>query len=247
MKWHPAGPADGTGPAVSPLIDAARHVLRELAIDPLALEADSGSARILALMDETALRRRSRGPYSPDNLPPEAMETVDWVVLRMYSNQERPRFTVEGGGPWPSLLVRFDHSRVVVRYIVPEAAPPVYVYDAGDLRTAGGIPLALEALATSLRAAGARLGGEPPLTVSLSYPDDPAYEANVARFPEHLRDAVPPVVPTLDIDRSGCSAGQRAAHDKALRAGTFGKGFERLGRRGFTMTVGGVRLRDHNG
>lgn len=247
MKWRGGRRAGGTGPAVSSLIDEASGVLRELAIDPLTLDIDADAVRIVAMMRESALRRRSRGPYTPDNLPPEAMQTVDWVVLRLFSSPEPPEFTVEGGGPWPALLVQLPARRVVVRYVVPEAAPPVYVYGPGDLQPAGGIHLALEKVAASLRTVAERLGGEPPVTVSLSYPDDPDYETNVARFPEQFRDAVPPVLPTFDIDRSGCSAKQRAAHDEALRASTFAGGFEKLGHTGFTMNLGGVCLRDSGG
>ncbi|MFG2359268.1 hypothetical protein [Streptomyces sp. NPDC048521] len=232
---------------MSSRIDAACHLMLELAIDPLMLEVDADTARMVAMMDDTALRRRSRGPYTPDNLPPEATETIDYVMLRLYHNPERPAFTVEGGGPWPSLLVRFAHSRVVVRYVVPEAAPPVYVRAPGEMDLSGALRMALEKLADSLRAVADRLGAEPPLTVSLSYPDDPDYEANLARFPEDLRHAVAPVIPTLDIDRSGFSARQRAVHDEALRASTFKGGFEKLGRTGFTMNVGGAHVRDSGG
>ncbi|MFG2606387.1 hypothetical protein ACGFT2_22975 [Streptomyces sp. NPDC048514] len=230
---------------MSQRIDAARNVMTELAVHLLLLEIDADSARIVAMMDETALRRRSRGPYSQENLPSEAMEMVDWVKLHLYHSPERPGFLVEAGGPWPALLLRFPHSGVLVRYVVPEAAPPVYVAPPGEWDLTGLVLRALEMLSHSLRAVAARFGGEPPLTLSLSYPDNPAYEAERAR--SSAPDRVVPVLPTLDIDRSGFSAEQRAVHDAALRAATYEKWFERLGRTGFTMNTGGARIRDAGG
>ncbi|MFF4834866.1 hypothetical protein [Streptomyces sp. NPDC001315] len=233
---------------MSSLIDAATGVMLELAMHPLTLDIDADGTRLLAMMDEYALLTRSRGPYSPNNLPPEALDTVDWVMLRwsLKSRPQRPEFTIEGGGAWPTLAVRFPSAQVFVRYVVPEAVPPeLYVPDPGNVTLSGDLRMALKQLADSLRAAGRHLGGEPPVTLSLSYPDDPDHERHVASVHEDFRDAFPPVIATVDVDRSRCSREQRAAHDEALREVTSSDQLvERLGDTGFTTRLGFARLRD---
>ncbi|MYS19240.1 hypothetical protein GA0115240_10669 [Streptomyces sp. DvalAA-14] len=231
---------------MSSVIDATRGVLLELGIHPLALAIDAGGARLSAVMDDSALRTRSRGPYSPENLPPEALEMVDAVLLRGW-HRPRPEFTIEGGGKWPGLLVQFHAEWVAVRYVVPEAVPPeLYVPPPGQVTLSGDIRLALEQLANSLRIVGRHLGAEPPLALSLSYPDDPDYdEARAESLPEEWRDVLPPVVAALDIDRSGFTREQREAHDEALRQALYGgQGWEQLGRTGFRVRTGYACLRD---
>jgi len=205
----------------SVLIGAVVRVLRDLAIHPLALRIDDGGASVLATMQARALRRRSRGPYTEDNLPPEATEMIDWLGLRLSVRREPVDVMIEGGGQWPRLLVELPATRVTVRYVVPEDAPPGYQPEPNNVTLAGDVNIALEFLATSLRALGGRLRGEPPITLTLSYPDDPNYERNVAHLPEEFRQLIPPVVADLAVDRSRFSRKQRAAHDEALRAAAY--------------------------
>ncbi|GAB3934314.1 hypothetical protein GCM10027614_07100 [Micromonospora vulcania] len=143
-----------TGREPSTLIDAAVRVLRSLAIHPLALDIDDDGARVLTAMPDHALRTRSRGPYSEDNLPPEALAMVDWISLKLSVTPEPVNLTIEGGGPWPRLLLELTASRVVVRYVVPEDSPPGYQPEPNNIGLAGDINIALGYLANSLRAAG---------------------------------------------------------------------------------------------
>ncbi|TXS71495.1 hypothetical protein EAO69_22105 [Streptomyces sp. me109] len=231
---------------MSSRIDAAQGIMLTFGIHPLALDIGADGARMTATMNDSALRTRSRGPYSPDKLPPEALEMVDLVLLR-WSPRPQPEFTVEGGGKWPGLLVQFHAEHVAVRYVVPEAVPPdLFVPPRGHVTLSSDIRMALQQLAESLRTAGRRLGAEPPVTLSLSYPDDPDYdEARADSLPEEFRGAVPPVVAALDIDRSGCTRKQRAAHDDALRQALYGgQHWERTGRTGFHVRTGYACLRD---
>ncbi|WP_422753805.1 hypothetical protein [Micromonospora sp. WMMD708] len=210
-----------TAAAPSVLIDAVVRVMRNLAIHPLALEIDSTGAYVLAAMPANALRTRSRGPYRPDDLPPEALEMIDWLSLKLSVDPQPVDVTVEGGGPWPRLLLELPAKRVTVRFVVPEDAPPGYQPESNNITLSGDVNIALEFLAGSLRALGGRLRGEPPITLTLSYPDDPHYERNTAGLPAEFRYLVPPVVADLAVDRSRFSRKQRAAHDDALRAAAY--------------------------
>ncbi|MFY1626138.1 hypothetical protein ACN261_10560 [Micromonospora sp. WMMD723] len=195
--------------------------MRDLAVHPLALEIDGTGARVLTTMHAKALRTRSRGPYSPDNLPPEALTMIDWLSLKLSVDPQRVDVTIEGGGPWPRLLLELPDKRVTVRFVVPEDAPPGYQPESNNATLSGDVNIALEFLAGSLRALGGRLHGEPPITLTLSYPDDPHYERNTAGLPAEFRDLVPPVVADLAVDRSRFSRKQRVAHNEALRAAAY--------------------------
>ncbi|MBM0278234.1 hypothetical protein [Micromonospora tarensis] len=231
------------GSEPSALIEAVVRVLRDLAIHPLGLEIDEGGARVLAAMQARALRRRSRGPYTEDNLPPEATEMIEWLGLRLSVRPEPVEVTIEGSGPWPRLLVELPARRVTVRYVVPEDAPPGYQPEPNNVTLAGDVKIALEYLANSLRAVGGRLRGEPPITLTLSYPDDPDYERNVAHVPAEFRHLIAPVVADIAVDRSRFSGKQRAAHDKALRAAAYDdQALKPTTGGGLTTRVGSARL-----
>ncbi|MET7704900.1 hypothetical protein [Micromonospora sp. NPDC005413] len=233
-----------TVPEPSALIGAAVRVMRDLAIHPLTLEIDGDGARVLAAMRAEALRTRSRGPYSQDDLPPEAMAMVDWIGLRFSVTSEPVNVTIEGGGPWPRLLVELPARRVVVRYVVPEDAPPGYQPESNNVGLAGDVTIALEYVAKSLRALGGRLRGEPPITLTLTYPDDPDYERNVAQVPEEFRHLISPVLADITVERSRFSRKQRAVHDEALRAAAYtDQPLEPWGRGGLTTRIGSARLR----
>ncbi|QOV38188.1 hypothetical protein IM697_07295 [Streptomyces ferrugineus] len=233
------------GDTTSERILSACDAMTQLALHPLALDIDASGARITAVMEEYALRRRSRGPYTPDNLPPETVQMIERAATRLLMRAERPDFTIEGGGRWPALLMTLPDCRVQVRYVVPEDAPPVYQPDPGNVTLGGDIRIALKYLAESLRLAAARFRGEPPVTVALSYPEDPDYEKNIAGLAAEFRDVIPPVLAALEVDRSRCSRKERAAHDDALRALAHdGRRVEPLGRAGFTTRIGTARLQD---
>ncbi|HEX8868968.1 MAG TPA: hypothetical protein VF821_25125, partial [Lentzea sp.] len=138
-------------------LEAACEVMTSLAVYPLIFEAGAGGAFIVATMHENALRARSRGPYSQDNLPPEAMAMIERVALRWSVKPERPEFTVEGGGRWPSLLVHLPASQVTVRFVVPEDAPPVDEPAPNNVGPVGDIKIALRFVAETVRAAAATL------------------------------------------------------------------------------------------
>lgn len=232
-----------TGREPSALIGAAVQVMRDLAIHPLALETDGDGTRMLATMRDHALRTRSRGPYSPDNLPPEALEMVEWIGLQFSVRPEPVNLTIEGGGPWPRLLMKLPARRVVVRYVVPEDAPPGYQPEPNNVGLTGDVKLALDYLAASLRTVGERLGREPEVTLALSYPDDPDYERNLAQMPEEFRHLISPVLAVIAVDRRRFSREQRAVHDEALRASTYtDQPLEPRGHRGFTSRIGSARL-----
>ncbi|MCO5971888.1 hypothetical protein [Actinoallomurus soli] len=217
----------------------------DLAIHPLSLVVDAGGARMLAEMPGSALHTRSRGPYTPDNLPPEAVETVKWVALRWSCHPDPPEFTVEGGGRWPRLSALFTARGVLVTFVVPEDASEMYAPEPGQAGVEFHIRLALEQLAKSLRAASRELGGEPPVALSLSYSADPDYEAKAAHVPEPWKRAIPEVMPTINVDRSQWSRKQRAAHDKALRAtGYTDQRVDPLRHTGFAVHVISSCLRD---
>lgn len=234
-----------TGPEPSALLDAASRAMTELAIHPLELVTDAKGTRILAVMPESALETRSRGPYDRDNLPPEAVRVIEWAALRFSMSPERPSFTIQGGGRWPGLVMTLPAGRVEVHYVVPEAAPPVYQPDPGNVTLSMDIKQMLRLLADSLRAAGGVLGKEPPVTLTLSYQDDPKYDEWLASDDEAFRETIPPVVATLEVDRRRSSRKQRAAHDDALRrVGYPNQLWEPLGKRGFTTRIGWARLQD---
>jgi hypothetical protein len=233
------------GQGMPALIDAVCGVMTDLAIHPLALEIDGHGARVLAVLPERALARRSRGPYDRDNLPPEVMSMVEWVALRWSGRLEQPEFTIEGGGTWPALVLELPPLRVTVRYVVPEQAPPVHQPARGNVTSSIDVKLALELVGRSLSTAASASGSEPPVSLALSYPDDPDYERNVAQVPADFRSAIPPVVPTIEVDRSRCSPAQRSAHDEALRAVVYdGQRVEPLGYHGFTTRLGSARIQD---
>jgi hypothetical protein len=227
-------------PGISALVQAASDTTLDLAIHPLALDVDADGARLLAVMEEDALRTRSRGPYTPDDLPSEALEMVDWVSLRLSQKPERAVYTVKAGGAWPALLVELPQSRVTVHYVVPEAAPRVYRPDPGDVTLSADLRTMLDYTAASLRSAG-----DPPVTLRLGYEDDPRYGEFTGYADQRFRDAIPPVLAVLTMDRGRCSRRQRAAHDAALRRTAFSdQELEPLGRTGFTTRMGWACLRD---
>jgi hypothetical protein len=231
-----------SGPNLAELIRATSDVITELALHPLTLDLDRGGALITATMDENALQTRSRGPYSPDNLPPEALSTIDDVLLRWLSEPERPEFAVEGGGAWPVLLVTLPASRVRVRYVVPEDAPPVYRPDPGNGSMSGGIRMTLRYLADALALLNRRT--DPPVALTLSYPDDPRYEEHTAGLDGDALDFVPPVVAHFELDGSRLGARERAALGDALRRVLDGGwNVEPLGPHGLTCRFGWARLR----
>ncbi|MGH3343927.1 MAG: hypothetical protein ACRDPK_13870 [Carbonactinosporaceae bacterium] len=234
-----------TGPELSALLDAASKVMTELAIHPLYLKIDAKGTRILTVMRRSALLTRSRGPYSRDNLPPEAVKMIEWAALQFSVKPEQPKFAIQGGGQWPSLTMTLPASHVQVRYVVPEAAPPVYEPDPGNITLSSDIRLMLRLVADSLRAAGGVLGKEPPVALTLSYLDDPKYGEWLESAGDEFGETIPPVVATLEVDRSRCSKKQRAAHDDALpRVGYKNQPWEPLGKRGFTTRIGWARLQD---
>ncbi|ROQ78282.1 hypothetical protein EES39_30705 [Streptomyces sp. ADI92-24] len=227
-------------PRISALLLAASDTMLNLMIHPLALDVDADGVRLLAVMKDHALRTRSRGPYTPDDLPPEAMEMVRSVALRLSQKPEGEAYTVEGGGVWPALLVELPQSRVTVRYMVPEAAPRVYQPDPGDGTLSSNVRSMLKYTAESLR-----LAGDPPVTLRLGYEDDPRYGEFTEHVGQQFRDTIPPVLAVLAMDRSRCSRKQRAAHDAALRRTAIdGQELEPLGRTGFTTRRGWACLRD---
>ncbi|MEU1752385.1 hypothetical protein ABZ436_06995 [Micromonospora matsumotoense] len=233
-----------TAAAPSALIDAAVRVMRDLAVHPLSLEIDGDGARVLATMHAHALRTRSRGPYRQDDLPPEALEMIDWLSLRLSVDPQPVHVTIEGGGPWPRLLLELPAKWVTVRFVVPEDAPPGYQPEPNNVGLSGDVNIALEHLANSLRALGGRLRGEPPVTLTLSYPDDPHYERNIAGVPEEFRHLISPVLADLAVDRSRFSRKQRAAHDDALRAAAYtDQPVEPAQGGGLTTRLGTARLR----
>lgn len=209
------------GPSLAELVRATSDVVTELALHPLTLDLDRGGALISAAMDETALETRSRGPYSPDNLPPEALSMIDHILLRWMSKPERPEFAVEGGGAWPALLVTLPQSRVRVRYVVPEDAPPVYQPDPGNGSMSVGIRMTLRYLADALALLNRNRRAEPPVALTLSYPDDPRYEEHTAGLDGDALDFVPPVVAHFELDGRRLSAREGAALGDALRRGLW--------------------------
>lgn len=230
--------------APSTLIDAVVRVMRDLAVHPLSLEIDGDGARVLTTMHAHALRTRSRGPYRQDDLPPEALAMIDWLSLRLSVDPQRVDVTIEGGGPWPRLLLELPAKRVTVRFVVPEDAPPGYQPESDNITLSGDVNIALEFLAGSLRALGGQLRGEPPVTLTLSYPDDPHYERNIAGVPEKFRNLIPPVVADLAVDRSRFSRKQRAAHDDARRAAAYtDQPMEPVTGGGLSTRLGSARLR----
>ena len=128
--------------------------------------------------------------------------------------------------------------------MVPEDAPPGYQPEPNNITLSGDVNIALEFLAGSLRALGGRLRGEPPVTLTLSYPDDPHYERHIAGVPQEFRDLIPPVVADLAVDRSRFSRKQRAAHDDALRAAAYtDQPMEPVAGGGLSTRLGSARLR----
>lgn len=226
-------------------IEAACETMTSLAIYPLAFEADDTGARILSAMGEDALRTRSRGPYAPDNMPPEAVATIERIAFRWSFNPEKPDFTVEGGGQWPRLVMELPASRVWIRFVVPEDAPPIYQPAPNNIGPGSDIKMALGFVAKTLDAAGSALGAEPPMVVRLTFPDNPKYEAEMARLPAEWHHILMPVVPTIELDRRRCSRAQLAAHDEAIRSIAYSdQKIERLGRDGFTTRIASVCVRD---
>lgn len=218
--------------------------MTSLAVYPLIFEAGADGAFIVATMHQNALRARSRGPYSSDNLPPEAMAMIERVALLWSVKPERPEFTVEGGGRWPGLLMSLPASQVTVRFVVPEDAPPVDEPAPNNVGPVGDIKIALRFVAETVRTAARTLGGEPPVSVRLTHPANPNYEADRARMPADFRDFVRPVTPTVELDRGGCGREQLRVHDAAVRSVAYSdQRIEPLGRNGFSTWLGSVCVR----
>jgi hypothetical protein len=219
--------------ALSAVLTAACDTMTTLGIFPVRFEADAAGARLLAEMPESALRERSTGPYSRENLPPEAVHMVQLVSLRWSSRPERPDLTVGMAGPWPELSLSLPDSRVRVEYVVPEAAPPGWRPERGDATAEIDIKIALEVVARSLGGVGEEL----PVRVSLDYPPDPGYGADPW--------SVLPVVPTVVLDRRRCTPQQRAAHNAALRASVYAdQPFDSWGASAFRTRVGSAAVQD---
>ncbi len=229
---------------LSLVLHGACRVMTDLAIHPLAFDADAGGAQVLAVMDRRALVTRSRGPYDRDNLPPEVRAAADSVALRLSTRPEHAEYTVELDGPWPRLVVVVEALGVLVRFVVPEDAPPVYQPRSNNVTMVGDIKIALGQVASSLEVASRALGGEPPISVTLSYPDDPDHETKVANLPPDFRDLIAPVIPTIELDRSRCGREERAAHDDALRSVAYSGQAVEAGSGGISTWVGSARIRD---
>lgn len=230
--------------SLSSVLIAACETMLTLAIFPMRFEADPEGARILTVMRSDDLVERSVGPYSPQNLPPECLRLIDLILLRWSMRPERPDFTVAGGGRWPELCMDLPDSGVQVWFVVPEAAPPGYQPPAQDVGVASDVRLTLQFLVRSIAATGKDL----PMAVSLHYPPDPDFEARRARMPAEIADLIPPVIPTVELDRRHCRRRQRKAHDEAVRAIAYkGQKIESPDGSGFSTRIGLARLRTAHG
>ncbi|MEV6242451.1 hypothetical protein [Lentzea sp. NPDC051838] len=223
-------------------LEAACEVMTSLALYPLIFEAGEDGVFIVATMHENALRSRSRGPYTPDNLPPEVMAMLQRISLKWSIRPETPEFTVEGGGRWPVLLMHLPVSQVTVRFVVPEDAPPIDEPAPNNVGPVGDIKIALRFVAETLRAAASTVGGEPPVSIRLAHPPNPRYEEDRARMPADFRHLVHSVTPTIELDRSLCGPEQLRAHDAAVKSHSYSQGVEPLGRNGFALWIGGARV-----
>ncbi len=227
------------------ILEATCDAILDLTLFPSVLEADSNGAYVLGVMGEDALRTRSRGPYTPENLPSEVVSTIRFAALRWSVKPERPEFTIEGGGRWPRLLMVLPHSKVSIRFVVPEDAPPIPQPAPHNAGPGGDIRLALEFVVRTLDATRMRTGKEPPLSLRLGFPEDPDYDSKVASVPDEWADLILPVIPTIQLDRRRCSRGQRKAHDDAVRTVAYtGQTIDPLGRHGFTTWLGSARVQD---
>lgn len=236
------------GRSLARVLEAACRIMTKLLIYPLSFHADPAGAEILTVMPAKALLTRSRGPYRAGETPPEPQSTADWISLRWSMEPEPPEFTAELGPQWPRLVVAMPYSRVLVRFVVPEEAPPIYqpTDDSAAGNLASDTMRGLRYVARSLEESSQRLAGvEPPMTVTLSYADDPRYEADLAKVPPDFRHLLTPMLPVINLDRRRCSPRQRQLHDEALRsAGYESQTFHPLGRRGFTTQHDRARVED---
>jgi hypothetical protein len=239
-------------PPLSAILEASCKIMNGLLLCPCTLRADANGAEMLTTTRPSDLRTRSRGPYPPDaaaDLPPEAASTVRWISLRwdMTTLHERPEVTAKLGGQWPRVELVAPASRVLVQYVVPEDAPRINLpasESAVDNLTSHTMQ-ALRFVASTLAASRRFPGKEPPMTVTLRYADDPAYEAALARTPPNFRELLSPVLPVVDLDRRQCSRRHRAAHDQAMRSvGYQGHRFDPVRRDGFITSYQGARVQD---
>lgn len=219
--------------ALSAVLTAASATMTTLAIFPVRLDADPGGVRILAVMPDSALTRRSVGPYRRDDPPPEALHLVNAIATRWSGRPERPGLTVGMAGPWPELALSLPDSGVRVEYVVPEAAPPGWRPGPGQVTAEIDVAMALEVVARSLDATGEDL----PVRVSLDHPADPGYGTDPA--------SVLPVVPTVVLDRRRCTEQQRHAHNDALRATAYAdQRVETPGGTAVSTWIGSARIHD---
>lgn len=213
------------------VLAAACETTALLGVFPVRFEAGPGGARVLAVMPAGALVERSTGPYSREDVPPEAVRMVEAITRRWADRPDRPDLTVGMASPWPELTLALPASGVRVVFVVPEAAPPGWRPEPGDSTAEIDVELALEAVARSLAATGEDL----PVRVSVDYPRDPGHGTDPR--------SVLPVVPTVSLDRRRCTEQQRRAHNDALRA-AVPRPFDLLGGTAFTARLGWARIQD---
>lgn len=221
---------------------AANKIMSRLGILPLAFEAASGRTEILADMPEDAVNPPIWSAHRSRTLFTRAVEIISIQMLDFRSLH----FSVVSHGRWSRLMMSIPNGHVRVRFVVPDDAPPMYRPDPGNATLSIHLYDSLEFLSDSLLVAARYTGGmEPPAMISLSYPEDPEYEAKLARVAEEFRSRVPPIIPTLEIDRSCYRKSERTAHDKALRSVTEPHlPIEKLGRTGFEVRRGYVQIQD---
>jgi hypothetical protein len=177
------------------------------------------------------------------------MSTIRWIDLRwdMTTLQEQPELKVKLDGQWPRVDLIALASRILVRYVVPQDAPPIDLpasESAVDNLTSHTMK-ALRFVADSLAASRLFPRKEPPIAVALRYVDDPDYETTFVRTPPDFREMLSPVLPVVDLDRRQCSRRHRQVHDQAMRSvGYQGQTFDRLGRDGFVTNYLGARVQD---
>ncbi|MGH3940906.1 MAG: hypothetical protein ACRDTG_20160 [Pseudonocardiaceae bacterium] len=143
-------------------------------------------------------------------------------------------------------MVVLPTNGVVIHYVVPEDAPPIYQPKPGNVGLSIDIKLAIRFVAKSLQTASRQLGGtEPPITVTLSHPADPDYDAKLSEMLPEFREHLAPTIPTIELDRGHCSRQQREVHDQILRSIAYSdQTLHPLGRTGFTTLIGFARVQD---
>ncbi|PWI20253.1 hypothetical protein DI272_01585 [Streptomyces sp. Act143] len=229
-------------PSIGALITGKAFMADVGAYFPVSMALRGDVFEAVFMMREGDLGHRTRGPYSPEQPPHDA---IGWVQLRtgMGMAGRFPSFRVEAGGHWPRIHVALSGTSVRGLIVMPEevtaeAVNAPYLGKWQD-QACADIRIGLDYLAEWLASCHHEAGGTAPsIDLDLVYrPFD--YEASLARYDLRMRELIPPVRPVLELRWRSATPAQRRAFVKKLKGAR--KSGSRLDRR-WNYRLGGIEV-----